>query len=72
MYRGKLNDKAGDNDWGTQEVLGGSRPDYHKEIDSTHVFADLTTDRESGGIGLHIWEKLKKVEIHMREVWEQM
>ena len=56
----KLNDKAGDNDWGTQEVLGGSRPDYHKEIDSTHVFADLTTDRESGGIGLHIWEKLKK------------
>lgn len=56
----KLNEKAEDNDWGTQEVLGGSRPDYYKVIDSTHVFADLTTDRESGGIGLHIWEKLKK------------
>jgi len=44
--------------WSTQHVMPGARPDYHKIVGQTEVFADLTTAGQAAPAGNHITSKL--------------
>lgn len=53
-------DKIVPSGWGTQVTLSASRPDYGKKAHGKMIFADLTTQGQSGFGGNHITEKLQK------------
>jgi hypothetical protein len=53
-----LNPIARQNGWMTQYPLGNARPDYHRVVNTQHVFVDLTSPNEAGPFGSHITGKL--------------
>lgn len=65
----KLNIKAAGQGWDTQVRLAGARPDYGRfrvasfpTAKDELMYADLTTELQSGGTGQHITDKLNKVD----------
>lgn len=56
----KLNGWAIGNGWSIRNLSGGSNPDYSRTRAETKIWADLTTERETGAGGAHIADKLSR------------